>query len=691
MFSENNRISERQAFRLLTYDLLGLSTLILPGVLARTAGRDGIFGIAIGTAAAILYLRMLCALQKDCALYFPAYLEQRLGRVWGKLVQAGFLLYLLLLAGYTAYLFADAVLMSLLREESFYLVLCLLLILVFYGLWGGLEGRARIYELLFWVLLIPLFLMLFFSLDEIRTDYWIPVFTAGAGSVAEGGYYVFSALAVIMLILFLGNRVKEKEGLFRLGKRAVLLTAGIHAALYLILLGVFGERALGSMEYPAVTLMSTVRISGLFLRRTDAFMFAVWFFTLYALLTSCIFYSGEIVLQLLAKKAGQTYGGKREKAAYVAAIFLTGATAVVCYRSLQWMERLVWLLCYVGTPFLVLVPFGLYLSRGWKQKILQRAQRGAAMIVLLLLCGGIFSGCKTAELEDRDFPVELALSDESDLTREFLDAGNAGNRMIDYSHLKVMILSRSFIENEGLMEELLRLLREKNEIPQSAYVVVADDAKGLQKAEEVLGEPVGVYLEQTFENVSPIKKQAYPTLGMLYQERENQNETLLLPFVKEEQEGLAVDCYYVWKRGAACGKVEKDAALLSFFTQGQMKEYQLPLKDGSAVSLTGAHTKISFGKEGEERQVTVKLRCSGELTGARQPEGEEDRRLTGQIEAYMNRLAKQTLSWHGVDVTNSFRKLGAERDGYLCARERTGTYETALTIRYEVVIDWINL
>ena len=691
MFSENNRISERQAFRLLTYDLLGLSTLILPGVLARTAGRDGIFGIAIGTAAAILYLRMLCALQKDCALDFPAYLEQRLGRVWGKLVQAGFLLYLLLLAGYTAYLFADAVLMSLLREESFYLVLCLLLILVFYGLWGGLEGRARIYELLFWVLLIPLFLMLFFSLDEIRTDYWIPVFTAGDGSIAEGGYYVFSVLAVIMLILFLGNRVKEKEGLFRLGKRAVLLTAGIHAALYLILLGVFGERALGSMEYPAVTLMSTVRISGLFLRRTDAFMFAVWFFTLYALLTSCIFYSGEIVLQLLAKKAGQAYAGKREKAAYVAAILLTGATAVVCYRSLEWMERLVWLLCYVGTPFLVLVPFGLYLSRGWKQKTLQRAQRGVAMIVLLLLCGGIFSGCKTAELEDRDFPVELALSDESDLTREFLDAGNAGNRMVDYSHLKVMILSKSFIENEGLMEELLRLLREKNEIPQSAYVVVADDAKGLQKAEEVLGEPVGVYLEQTFENVSPIKKQAYPTLGMLYQERENQNETLLLPFVKEEQEGLAVDCYYVWKRGAACGKVEKDAALLSFFTQGQMKEYQLPLKDGSAVSLTGAHTKISFGKEGEERQVTVQLRCSGELTGARQPEGEEDRRLTGQIEAYMNRLAKQTLSWHGVDVTNSFRKLGAERDGYLCARERTGTYETALTIRYEVVIDWINL
>ena len=55
MFSENNRISGRQVFRLLTYDLLGLSTLLVPPALGRLAGRDGIFCIAAGVAAGLLF------------------------------------------------------------------------------------------------------------------------------------------------------------------------------------------------------------------------------------------------------------------------------------------------------------------------------------------------------------------------------------------------------------------------------------------------------------------------------------------------------------------------------------------------------------------------------------------------------------------------------------------------------------
>lgn len=43
MFSDNNRISGRQAFRILTYDLLGAGSLLVPGILANRAGCDGIF------------------------------------------------------------------------------------------------------------------------------------------------------------------------------------------------------------------------------------------------------------------------------------------------------------------------------------------------------------------------------------------------------------------------------------------------------------------------------------------------------------------------------------------------------------------------------------------------------------------------------------------------------------------------
>ena len=49
MFSSNEKISGRQAFRLLVFDLLGLGTLLIPAAVAGFCGRDGIFCIIVGT------------------------------------------------------------------------------------------------------------------------------------------------------------------------------------------------------------------------------------------------------------------------------------------------------------------------------------------------------------------------------------------------------------------------------------------------------------------------------------------------------------------------------------------------------------------------------------------------------------------------------------------------------------------
>ena len=59
MFADNQMISGRQCARLLFFDFLGIGTLLLPGYLANLAGEDGIFAIALGVAASLLYLKLL--------------------------------------------------------------------------------------------------------------------------------------------------------------------------------------------------------------------------------------------------------------------------------------------------------------------------------------------------------------------------------------------------------------------------------------------------------------------------------------------------------------------------------------------------------------------------------------------------------------------------------------------------------
>ena len=695
MFSSNEKISGRQAFRLLVFDLLGLGTLLIPTAIAGFCGRDGIFCIIAGTAAGLLFLRLLIYAVGGMQGSFAEYTQSLCGTFFGKAIQAGYLVYLVLLAGYTVYLFSAAVIKNLLREESFYLVLVLILGLVWYGLLSGIEGRARVYELLFWFILIPLFIMLASALDEVKTDYWNPVFFTEKRDFFAGSYYVFICSSLIFLILFLGGYLRKRESLMKVGRLALIFTGCLEAGLYLILLGVFGGAALSDMQTPAITLMSTIKITGGFLKRADAFMFGIWFFTLYALLNSAVFYAEMLLNGLYHAKKRQALWEKWERAAVFAAVF---GVAVLLYNSKEntmLYEKFLW---YIGTPFLVLVPVVLAIIRcaGQRKKHLRS---GAVICVLLGLMG--LSGCVTAELEERNFPIEMAVSDMEQFDREWLNADESGNRMVDYSHMKVILLDQKFLEDAENMDAFLEILEKKSDVPRNTYLVAAEDAEAILKLQKNMEESVGTYLEDYFENVSEIKKTAYPTLGMLYQEQENKMETLFIPYVEEVDQKPAVTKYYVWKRGEAEGILDSQTALLSFFTQNQMEEYALTLADGVDVRLFAPHNQVVFSQT-KEKQIIAEISCSGEILyekpGWRQKlQSENGQSLeSGDIKKVLDReLAdyfQETAQKVAVDCANSYKKLGGQRrDWYLLYQKQPEQYEKDMEIIYRVKAAWVNM
>lgn len=695
MFSSNEKISGRQAFRLLVFDLLGLGTLLIPVAVAGFCGRDGIFCIIVGTVLGLLFLRLLVYAVGDMQGSFAEYTEKMCGTFFGKTIQAGYFLYLMLLAGYTAYLFSVTVLNNLLRGESFYLVLVLILGLVWYGLLSGIEGRARVYELLFWFILIPLFIMLASALDEVKTDYWNPVFFTGKRDFFAGSYYVFICSSLIFLILFLGGYLRKRESLMKVGRLALIFTGCLEAGLYLILLGVFGGAALSDMQTPAITLMSTIKITGGFLKRADAFMFGIWFFTLYALLNSAVFYAEMLLNSLYHAKKRQALWEKWERAAVFAAVF---GVAVLLYNSKEntmLYEKFLW---YIGTPFLVLVPVVLAIIRcaGQRKKHLRS---GAVICVLLGLMG--LSGCATAELEERNFPIEMAVSDMEQFDREWLNADKSGNRMVDYSHMKVILLDQKFLEDAQNMDAFLEILEKKSDVPRNTYLAVAEDAEAVLKLQKNMEESVGTYLEDYFENVSEIKKTAYPTLGMLYQEQENKMETLFIPYVEEVDQKPAVTKYYVWKRGEAEGMLDSQTALLSFFTQNQKEEYALTLADGVDVRLFAPHNQVVFSQT-KEKQIIAEISCSGEILyekpgwrqklqseyGQNLKSGDIKKMLEKELEDYFQQTAQKVE----VDCANSYKKLGGQRrDWYLLYQKQPEQYEKDMEIIYRVKVAWVNM
>lgn len=659
MFAKNNQISGRQTTRLLVFELLGYSALLVPSALAESAGRDGIFSIVLGVAAGFLYLRLIKSGFGRIQGTYTECLTNTCGMLVGNLIKAGYLVYLLLLAGRVATVLAELVVKELLEKEL-RLILFLIMVLVYYGVSGGIEGRARVYEILFWILLIPLFLMMVLAVPAADADYWLPVMSENPMAILKGGYQVFLCVPILFLVPFFSEYVSGKEQVYHCAKRALTWNGIILGALYLLLLGMFGDRALATLDYPVVTMMSRIQMSGGFLKRTDALMFGIWFFTLFALVSSLIFLAGR--LWPLGK-----WGAKAWLPGEIAIVYLL-ANAFHYSEDLRMVYEKFFR--YVGTPFVVLVP--------------------------LLVCF-LLSGCgETTELENREFPTLLTVSSESDFSKEWLNGLQEGTKKIDYNHLKVILVERTFLENEETMAEMLGLLKEDKNVPLNAYVAATDTLKELKEAEADLEKPLGDYLEELLEHGETVKKETYPTIGMLYQETENRKETLFIPTISLVEKKPEVTGYEAYKRGKAIGQVESDVALLSFFINNQMTEYVLQLDAENYVRLSNAGNEISFSEDREDsgllrKQVVVDIDCEGKIL--KQNYGSErkevERWLDARVKDYMTAKAAKALET-GIDVTNSLKKLGKEREWYRYYTQSPDFYEGDIKIIFEIDIDWID-
>lgn len=749
MFSENNQISGRQVFRLLTYDFLGMGTLLLPTMLADTAGRDGIFCILAGILSTFLYLKLLRYLLKGMKTSYPDFLKQKCGKVCGYVLWGGYFLYFILMASYTAYLFSTLMLNGLVENISFYQVLLLILLLAFYGMAGGIEGRARVYEILFWFLMIPLFLMLFAACREVKPAYWSPVFVADGKEVLSGSYYVLFCYSMVSIVLFLKEYVADRRKCVGAAEKAVWFSGGVFAVLYLILIGLFGAEALAQMKFPAVTMMSRVQITGGFLKRTDAFMFSIWFFTLYAMLNSMVFYSGNLAEKVI-RDCGGYLEGKKRMLPYLILLLLVYGVTVLFYRNQQFLDCMTFLLWKIGTPFVVIVPVLLCLT-GERKKHKKKVR---VLVLVCFLFGCLFlQGCNVAELEDKAFPVLLNIRDQDDFQNVWLNHEYAGNKEVDYNHLKVVLIERSFLEKEAEVEDMLSMLEQEKEVPWNAYVMTTESCDRLAQTEGELDVLLGNYLEELLENTSGIDQKAYPTLGMLYEERVNHLETLYIPFVdiegeqsgavqddteKEEQSATVWDdtekeeeeqqpvmtgkpqitAYEVWKRGRAAGLVDTDTARAAFFTQNFADDYTLQLAPELYVKVDAASCRVKetekIGVGGlTEQIVAVTVTGEGEIlsgtvsasenpanaeaentetnitnTSYEKMTREKEQLLNTRMEDYLNAAATHALEKE-IDITNSYRNLGADnRTWYFKYQNTPAAYEKDIKIQYLVEINW---
>lgn len=570
MYVNNGKISKRQLFRLYVFDLIGISTLLIPPILAKISGIDGVFAILLGSLMGLGYLWYLGMVLKKMKWDLTAYLKVRRGKWVERLVFFYLFLHGTLTGGFVAYVFANLMQYSLVREVQYILLLFVTILVAAYSVSGGVENRARIYEVLFWVILIPYVIMMIMGLKNVEMVYINHFFESEPIDLLKSSGLVFVFLTPLCFVLFLVGKTTS-EGMDNYGfskiktvSRAVVVAAGILLISYVILFGNFGKKALETMKFPVITLMSTVQIKGNFLKRMDALMLAVWFFTLLALLNLHIHFGATGLHKIALKQRKWAVFAVSAVVFGIAYFFKTAPSGVTFFLNYYG---------YVAIPIMIFGPALLLLTgkkRNRSKTDTGKRNRNQKIGILLFcfLTGGLMVGCEATQLENRCFPMIVGIDYDRENNRilyyeNFSDAkvnekdGESINeiqspvaegdtfaeskenfqmtlsKIPDYNHLKVIVIGKKLMEQEELYEDMIDYLFQSEIFPRNTYVCVTDDIMDVIGLKDEIPQEMGTLIEEYLKNHKEGKTYLL-SLGDVMDEEVNQELILYVPYLQIE-------------------------------------------------------------------------------------------------------------------------------------------------------------
>ena len=353
MYVNNGKISSRQTMRLYVFDLMGIATLLLPPYLAKLCGTSGIYAILLGTVGGIFYLFYLGWIMKKMKKDMLTFLKEDISPWMRRGLLSIIMVHCIITAGFCAYVFANLMQYSLVRESSYFLILLLIVFGATYAVSGGIESRARVYEVLFWFILIPYVGMMLASVRDFEWEYVKPMLRLESPNLWKGTYLVFLLLTPLFFSLFLIGEKEKNHGrnVVKTVWVSIVCSSGILLVSYILLVGNFGVNSLANLRFPIVTLMSTIQFEGNFLKRMDALMLAVWFFTLYALLNLHLHYGVQMIAEI---------GRHSQKLKWWHLIVPSIMVFLVAYGmhiEEKWTRLFLNYYSYGAVPFMIVVPF----------------------------------------------------------------------------------------------------------------------------------------------------------------------------------------------------------------------------------------------------------------------------------------------------------------------------------------------
>ncbi|MCI8372270.1 MAG: GerAB/ArcD/ProY family transporter [Lachnospiraceae bacterium] len=672
MFSSNERISTRQFKRLLTLELFGVTTVLLPGILCQTVERDGITALLGGLILVFFYTLLLKRVGTCAGRSLQGTLKTQ-NRLAYEVFLFIMFIQMLLMGVWVLNLAAEMSRDILLQGMDIRLVILTFAFVSVIGAFKGMECRGRMAEVLYLYLLIPFVVLLVLAARKANMDQTPPLLTEPPKMIANGSYEVFIVFQGVTLGFFALPYLKNQTDFFRGVRKSFLLNGLFCFLLMIISICIFGLKGAASQKWLAVNLMTTPDLPGGIMERLDVLMVTIWIVALFFFVSGSIFYGGKMV--------GRLFHMKKEKSglSIMTVLIVAGSLLVesrdhAYYIYMNYMK-------YIGVPLLLVVLIWIL----WKLRPRKAVSLAAGLLLVWCL-----TGCaKGVELEDREFVLTLGVDwngeqaefyyDTSDMgtdsgsgeggqtavkikTDDFYELrsayGQQSDKYLDCNHLKAVIIGKGLAADPKRLGEFLEYVETNELFARNVKLFFAEEVEKIFALCPDMNTVLGEYLDNVYIDSSYYVEEQSSTLGDLLGHWHDSEESLLVPVLEDREGRPLIRAYAVVWKTAWTNDLSIAEANLAFLGNGVNVQVELMADKKYAVQLRRTSRELNFISEEPLRAEAV-IDIQGEVINeevkSEKKKREIEKALNKKLEQFYQSVLADTKK---LDLLHIYRALG---------------------------------
>lgn len=300
MFSKNDKASIRQVEILLILDLFSTSVLVFPRIAAEVANQDAWIVVLGATFLAFFYgyiiTRIAKRFPKDTFVEFSSKI---LSKPVGIFLSIVFFVKLSISAALELRVFGELAKQVLLPRTPIEIIIASMLLISSYLVRKGYECRARLGEMLIFIIFTPLIIILIFVLPDTDLSNLRPVLTTPIPQLLKGIYFLAFTYTPIEVLLMVSPLINNPKKLGRISFTAIGFVGTMSVILTVVTIGVLGAMGTKQQIWPVMTLMQVIEVPGAFIERQDALMMIFWILSVFSFISALMYFISFIITRIL--------------------------------------------------------------------------------------------------------------------------------------------------------------------------------------------------------------------------------------------------------------------------------------------------------------------------------------------------------------------------------------------------------